>query len=166
MRKSQQNTVPFEFESLYKLVLKVKRIITGKDKEIEGSDITQGFVLLHYCTFILSNISKITNKADDRILQIRQLIENILEGEQFRLLPDQISQLSSFIDRIGKEFNLNSKSVVYVSLYEAYLDSLVYKNFKNHLGMYTLYDLDYITSDTVEDLKRLHGIHSKQLQTT
>jgi hypothetical protein len=164
MHKSHQNIVPSEFESLYKPALNIKRIITSKNKEIEGPDLVQGFVLLHYCTFILSSIGKINNKIDEKILPVRQLIENILEGEQFTLLPDQISQLSSFIDKLGKEFNLNHKAVVYVSLYEAYLDSCIYKNFNTHLGMYTLYNLDYIAPETVEDLKRLHGIHSKHLQ--
>lgn len=163
MRKSQQNTVPSEFESLYKPVLKIKQIITNKNKEINDFDIVGGLVLLHYCTFILSSIGKINNKIDNKILPIRQLIENILEGEQFTLLPDHISQLSSFIDKIGKDFNLNNKSVVYVSLYEAYLDSFLYKSFNDHLGMYMLNGFDYIAPETVADLKILHGIHSKHL---
>ena len=58
MRKSQQNTVPSEFVSLYKPVLKVKQVITNKNKEVDCSNIIEGFTLLHYCTFMLSNIGK------------------------------------------------------------------------------------------------------------
>ena len=166
MRKSQQNTVPAEFESLYKPALKIKQLITNKNKEIDDSDIVGGLVLLHYCTFILSNIGKLNHKIDVKLLPIRQLIENILEGEEFTLLPDHISQLSSFIDKISKELNVNNKSVVYVSLYEAYLGSFIYKNFNNHLGMYMLNGFDYIAPETVADLKTLHGIHSNHLQNT
>ena len=164
MRKSQQNTVPSEFASLYKPILKVKQAITNKNKEVDCADIIEGFTLLHYCTFMLSHIGKINNKIDDKILLMRQLVENILENEQFTLLPSQISQLSSFIDKISKELNVNSKSVVYVSLYEAYLDSFIYKNFNNHLGMYMFDGFEYIAPETVANLKILHDIHSKYLQ--
>ena len=180
MRKSQQNTVPSEFASLYKPILKVKQAITNKNKEVDCADIIEGFTLLHYytitllhyytitllhyCTFMLIHIGKINNKIDDKILPMRQLVENILENEQFTLLPNQISQLSSFIDKISKELNINNKSVVYVSLYEAYLDSFIYKNFNNHLGMYTLDGFEYIAPETVANLKILHDIHNTHLQ--
>ena len=39
MRKSQQNTVPSEFLSLYKPILKVKQAITNKNKEVDCADI-------------------------------------------------------------------------------------------------------------------------------
>ena len=164
MSKSQQNTVPSEFLSLYKPVLKVKQAITNKNKEVDCADIIEGLTLLHYCTFMMSHIGKINNKIDDKILPIRQLVENILENEQFTLLPNQISQLSSFIDKISKELNINNKSVVYVSLYEAYLDSFIYKNFNNHLGMYMFDGFEYIAPETVVNLKILHDIHNTHLQ--
>ena len=80
MSKSQQNTVPSEFASLYKPILKVKQAITNKNKEVDCADIIEGFTLLHYCTFMMSNIGKINNKIEDKILPMRQIVENIQEN--------------------------------------------------------------------------------------
>ena len=41
MRKSQQNTVPPEFDSLYKPVLKVKQVITNKNKETNIAEVLE-----------------------------------------------------------------------------------------------------------------------------
>ena len=159
MRKSQQNTVPPEFDSLYRPVLKVKQVITNKNKEFDITEVLEGVALLHYCTFILGRIGKINHKADNNIILVRQLVEDILDGNQFLLLNEHISQLSSFIDKVARELNLNSKSVVYVAFYEAYLDSWLYKYFNSHLGIYKFDGFDYVAPETVANLKILHDQH-------
>ena len=109
MTRSKQNKVPEQFEIFYTPMLKLKQVLQSNQKILEldqNQFIIHGLMVMHYSTFIMCNIYKISDNADNiKALLMRSLIENILEKEDFILDRIFISKMSSFIDSVGKYLN-------------------------------------------------------------
>ena len=84
------------------------------------------------------------------------LIELILNGNEFDILPEHVSVLSSHIDLIGKVLNTTSKIYLYIAIYEGYLDSEIYYQFHQDHGIYNFRHYYQVSDETVELMKLQH----------
>ena len=103
MARTIQNQVPPHFDALYNPILKLKKLLMSKAKELEAEDFIQGFMLAHYSSFFMCNLYHQVSRDVTKLLNIRKLIETILESNQFNLCAQDMSKMISYIDNLGKE---------------------------------------------------------------
>lgn len=152
--KSKQNKVPSEFDSFYTPILNLKKILQSNNKQQHKAiEIVQGFVMLHYGTFVMLHLYKRQSKNPTKILIVRELIEFITDHDSCNLYPDQIAKLLSLIDALGKELNTTLKPYVYIALYEGYLDSQIYYHFHQEYNIYDFAEFQSVTPDTLARMK-------------
>lgn len=58
MAKTLQNQVPYEFESLYTPIRTLKNILQSKTIVPDPEQVARGFVMMHFTTFLMSNLYK------------------------------------------------------------------------------------------------------------
>ena len=78
MAKTKQNLVPFEFDALYGPILKLKKLLQSKAKELSAEQTVQGFVMLHYATFIMLHFHKQLGMSKPTLLRTSDFFEMIL----------------------------------------------------------------------------------------
>ena len=154
MAKTIQNQVPPEFDALYRPVLKLKQLLTSKHNELAGTDVVQGFVIAHYCTFLMLELYRQLGNNIERFIALRTLIEQIMKQDSFLILPEHKSKICSFIDNLGKELNITPKPYVYIAMYSAHLDAVIYRHFSPKIGIYDFIDYYYVEPDTVERMRQ------------
>jgi len=164
MAKTKQNLVPFEFDALYGPILKLKKLLQSKAKELSAEQTVQGFVMLHYATFIMLHFHKQLGMSTTRDLITRELIELIMSSDSYKLQPDQLAKLFSFIDALAKELNTTYKPYVYIAMYEAYLDAEIYRHLHPTLGIYDFVEFHYVRPETVSGMKHYHDVSVKVLE--
>ena len=160
MAKSKQNKVPEQFERFYAPLLKLKQVLQSNNQILELDEnqfIVHGLMVLHYATFIMCNLYRITDKADNtRALLIRSLIENMLEKENYSLDTVYISKISSFIDSIGKYLNTVIFPKSHIAMYHGYLDYEIYYQLHKDLGLFDFKWCCTIEKETVASMKNYH----------
>lgn len=164
MARTKQNQVPHEFESLYAPILELKKLLQSNLKELSADQTLQGFIMLHYATFVMIQFHKHVGISTTKVLIIRELIEFIMSGDSCRIQQDQLAKLFSFIDALGKMLNTTYKPYVYIAMYHAYLDAEIYRNFHPCLGIYDFVAFQYVKPETVASMKQYHDVSLKVLE--
>lgn len=164
MARTKQNQVPHEFESLYGPILELKRLLQSKSKELSADQTLQGFIMLHFASFVMVHFHKQLGMSTTKDLVIRALIELIMSGDSHKLERDQLASLFSFIDALGKELNTTYKPYVYIAMYQAYLDAEIYRHLHPTLGIYDFIAFQYVKPETVASMKQYHDVSLKVLE--
>lgn len=164
MARTNQNQVPTEFDALYAPILKLKKLLQSKSKELGAEQTVQGFVMLHYATFIMTHFHKQLGMSITKNLIVKELIELIMSGDSYKLRPDQLAKLFSFIDALAKELNTTYKPYIYIAMYEAYLDAEIYRHLHPTLGIYDFVEFQYIRPETVARMKQYYDVSVKVLE--
>lgn len=164
MIKTKQNQVPIEFQALYGPILQLKRLLQSNSLELCTEQILEGFIMLHYATFIMTQLHKQLGSSTTKDLITRELIELIMSGDSYEIQPDQLAKLFSFIDALGKKLNTSHKAYVYIAMYQAYLDAEIYRNFHPSLGIYDFVAFQYVKPETVARMKQYHDASIKILE--
>ena len=156
MARTIQNQVPDDCDALYSPILRLKKQLMSKAKELGSQHIMQGLVMAHYSSFLMCSLYHQMKKDITKLLEVRKLIELILEGDEFRLLAEQKSKLVSFIDNLGKELNMTFKPYLYIAMYSAHLDAEIYRYFNSNIGLYDFIDYYYVHPETVGRMKNYY----------
>ena len=164
MARTKQNQVPHEFESLYCPILELKRLLQSNLKELNTGQTLQGFIMLHFATFVMVHFHKQLGMSTNKDLIIRTLIELIMAGDSHKLGRDQLASLFSFIDGLGKELNTTYKPYIYIAMYQAYLDAEIYRHLHPNLGIYDFIAFQYVKPETVTSMKQYHDVSVKVLE--
>ncbi len=164
MARTKQNQVPTEFQALYGPILQLKRLLQSNSLELCAEQILEGFIMLHYATFIMTQFHKQHRSSTTKDLIIRELIELIMSGDSYKIQSDQLAKLFSFIDALGKELNTTHKPYIYIAMYQAYLDAEIYRNFHSNLGIYDFVAFQYVKPETVAEMKQYHNASIKVLE--
>jgi len=164
MSKSKQNRVPYEFDSLYSPILQLKRLLQSNAKELSPDQTLQGFIMLHFATFVMVYLFKQRKVSPEKALNTRGLIELILAADSHQMQADELSRLFSFIDALGKELNTTAKAYVYIAMYQAYLDAEIYRHFHADLGIYDFIEFQYVRPETVAGMKNYHDVSVKVIE--
>ena len=164
MARTKQNQVPHEFESLYGPILGLKRLLQSNLKELNADQTLQGFVMLHFASFVMVHFPKQLGISTTKDLATRALIELIMSCDSHKLQRDQLASLFSFIDALGKELNTTYKPYVYIAMYQAYLDAEIYRHLHPTLGIYDFVALQYVKPKTVANMKQYHDVSLKVLK--
>ena len=154
-KKIKQNLIPEEFDYFYAPILATKKILQSNCKELDINVILQGLVMIHYATFIVTELYRQKALPVNKIFIIRNLIQNILDKTHSKLENTDISQIVSFIDQLAKELNINHKPYVYIALYTGNLHAEIYRKIHNNLYIYQLIDNGPFLNKPVEDRVRL-----------
>jgi hypothetical protein len=144
MALSKQNKVPYEFDSLYLPILKLKQVIQSNN-QVAAEVIIQGFTMLHYTTFIMTYFNRQRGDDTTKSLIVRELVELIMSCDNYDLQQDQASKLYSYIDSLGKMLNTTRKPYIYIAMYHGYLDAEIYRNIHPDLSIFDFQDFMYIT---------------------
>ena len=164
MARTKQNQVPYEFDALYDPILKLKKLLMMRSQQIDGSDLIQGLVMVHYTTFIMLCLYHQKSVDTSKIIETRTLIEQILNEDSFRLYPEQKSRIMSFIDNLGKELNITLKPYVYIAMYSGHLDAEIYRKFHSTKGVYNFINYDYVHPETLAKMRECHMESIKVLE--
>ena len=164
MTRTQQNKVPEEFNNLYDPILNLKKILESKTTEPDPEQVTVGFVMLHFTTFMIIHLSKETGQSSTKALICRDLIEHIMQEDTFSLNNAHFAKLFSYIDNVGKILNTTTKAYIYIAMYNAYLDSKIYQHFHHELGIFDFKDFQYVKPETVQRMKSYHDASIKLLE--
>lgn len=158
LMRHKQNQVPNEFISLYSPMLKLKQFLQSNKNQLNDDIelIVHGLVMAHFSTFLICALSRHVNQNVDKQRNIRSLIELILNGNEFDILPEHVSVLSSHIDLIGKVLNTTSKIYLYIAIYEGYLDSEIYYQFHQDHGIYNFRHYYQVSDETIELMRQQH----------
>lgn len=157
MARTKQNQVPTEFQALYGPTLQLKRLLQSNSLELCAEQILEGFIMLHYATFIMTQLHRQLGSSTTKNLIIRELIELIMSGNSYKIQPDQLAKLFSFIDALGKKLNTTPRPYIYIAMYQAYLDAEIYRNFHSNLGIYDFVAFQYVKPETVAEMKQYHN---------
>ncbi len=153
MARTKQNQVPYEFDPLYGPILKLKKLFQSKAKELKAEDTVQGLVMLHFATFIMTHLHKQLRLSTTKNLIIRELIELVMSGDSYKLHPDQLARLFSYIDSFGKLLNITHKAYIYNAMYQAYLDSEIYRLIHPVAIINEFIHYHYILPETAKQMK-------------
>ncbi len=156
MAKTKQNKVPFEFDSLYLPIVQLKKILQSKTKEITPNQALRSLIMLHFATFVMSKLHHRAQKDSVRDYEIRALVENVLAQDSYKFTANEVSSLFSYIDAIAKMLNTTAKPYIYIAMYQAYLNSLIYRELHPNLGIYDFIELQTVQTDTVSKMKHYH----------
>ena len=118
----------------------------------------QGLVLLHFATFVMCHLQKQLGMSTTKSLIIRSLIEQIMQGDAFKLEQEHLAKLFHFIDGLAKELNTTYKPYIYIALYNAYLDAEIYRHFHPNLGIYDFAKFQYVQPETLAKVKEYHDV--------
>lgn len=156
--RHKQNQVPNEFNTFYFPMLKLKKYLQSNKNQLNNDVefIVHGLVMAHFATFLICALSRQVKQDIDKQRDIRSLIELILNWDEFVILPEHVSTLSSHIDLIGKVLNTTSKIYLYIAMYDGYLDSEIYYQFKRSYGIYNFRDYYQVNKETVELMRQQH----------
>ena len=156
IKKTLQNSVPDEFVYFYTPIYQVKQTLqkTGRT-ELEPNEILHGLSMIHYATFVISEIYRQNSQDISKILATRQLVENILEKNSYQLENQQASQLISFIDQVAKALNTNLTLYTFIALYRGNQNAEIYRKLHNHLGIY-----DFLVNDAFLNPLVLNSVKS------
>lgn len=168
MAKTKQNRVPPEFESFYNPMLQLKQALQSNKAVLDAGQsqtLVHGLMVLHYATFVLCSLYKITdNKDNTAALLIRTLAENILEVDNFELDSRNISRVVSFIDSVGKYLNTTEFAKLHVAMYHGYLDYEIYYNLHKNLRLYDFKWCCTIEPETVARMKEYYNASAALLK--
>lgn len=157
MARSNQNKVPYEFESLYSPILQLKQALqTNKQPMVDI--VIQGFTMLHYSTFIMPHFHRQRGEETTKSLIVRGSVELIMSCNSYELQKDQASKLYSYIDSLGKMLNTTRKPYIYIAMYLGYLDAEIYRTIHPDLSIFDFQDFRYITPETVARMKQYHDV--------
>lgn len=148
--RSKQNKVPNNLNSLYTPILHLKTMLQSGVSELNGEEIVNGLALLHFTTFL---IPKLQSECGLKHLIIREIVEQLTKNDSCVVHQEEIGKISSFIDNLGKILNTNLMPIIYIAIYQAYLDAEIYKHFHSELG---IYDFHYFSSDMINSMKIYH----------
>ena len=157
MARSNQNKVPYEFESLYSPILQLKQVLQS-NKQPAVDIVIHGFTMLHYTTFIMPHFNRQRGEETTKSLIIRGLVELIMSSDSYDLQQDQTSKLYSYIDYLGKMLNTSRKPYIYIAMYQGYLDAEIYRGLHPDLGIFDFKDSSYVTPETVARMKQYHDV--------
>ena len=160
IKKKLQNSVPDEFGYFYTPIYQVKQTLqkTGRT-ELKPNEILLGLSMIHYATFIMSEIYRQNSQDISKILATRELVENILEKNSYQLENHQTSQLISFVDQVAKTLNTNLKLYIYIALYRGNQNAEIYRRLHNHLGIYDfIINDDFLNPLVLNSVKAYHDI--------
>ena len=159
MLKSKQNQVPREFETFYSPMLQLKKALQSNTVELEANNngnqfIIQGLMFLHYATFVMCNLYRITDNRDNsRALELKVTIEDILAVDKFEITRSHVSQFSSFIDSVGKYLNTTIFAKLHIAIYQGYLDYEIYFNLHKELRIFDFRWSCLIEPETIDRMK-------------
>lgn len=163
MAKSNQNKVPYEFESLYSPILQLKQVLQS-NKQPTVDIVIHGFTMLHYTTFIMTHFHRQRGEETTKSIIVRELVELIMSGDSYSLRKDQTSKLYSYIDSLGKMLNTTRKPYIYIAMYQGYLDAEIYRNIHPDLGIFDFQDFRNVTPETVARMKQYHDVSVELLK--
>ncbi len=93
-------------------------------------------MVLHYATFFIGALYRQDTIANEMVLLIRNLIEAILEGDEYKIHEHEVSKLINFIDLVGKLINTNILLKIHIAMYNGYLDYEIYHSFNKHKKLF------------------------------
>lgn len=163
MARSNQNKVPYEFESLYSPILQLKQVLQS-NKQPTIDTVIHGFTMLHYTTFIMTHFHRQRGEETTKSIIVRELVELIMSCDNYDLQQDQASKLYSYIDSLGKMLNTTRKPYIYIAMYHGYLDAEIYRNIHPDLSIFDFQDFRYITPETVARMKQYHDVSVELLK--
>jgi hypothetical protein len=153
--KSRQNKVPKEFENFYKPLLLLKQILQSWSELIDEKhnlDAVSGLMVVHYSTFFMRILCNEHEVNSGRCLHVRNIVEDVLSGDQYLLKESEISAIVSFIDLIAKVINTTAMVNLHVILYSGYLDYQIYAQFNQDKP---LFDYKYMCDMSAEVVERM-----------
>ena len=163
MKKSHQNTVPEEFNAFYGPILKLKKLLQSNTKELGAEHILSGFVIMHYSTFVMSELYSQLDVSKEKIYMIRDLIELILSRDTYQLSNEQRSKLYSYVDNLGKELNTTYKPYIYIAMYQAYQNAEIYRHIHSGMPINDFIQYQYIQPETTARMKEYYKVSMEVL---
>ena len=168
MKKSRQNKVPEEFLSFYQPQLKLKHLLQSGETCIDernNESAVIGLMVLHYASFIVGALYRYDKMANDKVALVRYLIESILEGDEYKIHPHEVSRLISFIDLVGKLINTTIVLKIHIAMYHGYLDYEIYYAFNKHKKLFDFKGYCTLSDDIVVRMKDYSNASQELLNT-
>lgn len=158
MQKLKQKNNPLQFSLFYHPLIIMKQKLLSKKDVFENGEhliILKGLMLTYYSTFIIRDLYRRTIKpANANILIIREMIEYMLESDEFNLTKDHISKLCNYVDLVVKLLNMISPDYIYIAMYNGHLDFEIYYNLHQDLRIFDFKYYCTVNKDVVEGMKQ------------
>lgn len=151
MNTTKQNKVPFEFDSLYRPILNFKKAMQSKNKTLDAVTAIESLVMIHYSTFIMTQLDDIKNS--ENIRSLRNLTEEILSCDSYSFSAVEKSILFSYIDKLGKTLNTTLKPYVYIAIYNGYIHAEIYRHLHSEYKIFDFKEYLTINSQTLVKIK-------------
>ncbi len=167
MRKSRQNKVPEEFLSFYQPQMKLKQLLQSGETSIDernNESAVIGLMVLHYATFFVGALYRHDNISKEKVTFIRHMIEDILEGDEYKIHGHEVSGLISFIDLVGKLINTTILLKIHIAMYNGYLDYEIYYSFNGHKRLFDFKGYCTLNNDTVSRMKNYSNASQELLK--
>jgi hypothetical protein len=166
MKTSRQNKVPEGFLSFYQPQLKLKQLLQSGAVRIDESNNEAaiiGLMILHFATFFAGSLYRQDKIANDKGAVIRNLAEDILEGDEYTVHEQGVSKLISFVDLIGKLLNTTNVLKIHIAMYDGYLDYEIYYSFHSHKKLFDFKRFCTLDVDTVSQMKSFNDASQAML---
>lgn len=134
--KKRPTSVPDKYKSFYQPINAIKIMLT-KQVALSSHDVANGLSFIHFASFLILESNRSAGISSNQTIAIRKIAELTFKPNGYQFTNTDISQLTSFVDKLAKLLNTTQEYLLHIYFYDAYLNAEIYRHFHQDLDIFS-----------------------------